>query len=551
MRRWNGWGDDTVDYPVPPGALGWLREQVGEPQPPQDVPFEQAVQRVPTSNLPDHPLISADPADRLRHARGQSLPDWVEMRAGRVRTLPAGVAYPQTEDDILALFDYARERGAVLIPYGGGTSVVGHINPEPDAPPTVTVDLSHLGELESLDETSRLAAFGAGVRGPLLEAALRAHGYTLGHFPQSFEYSTLGGWIATRSSGQQSLHYGRIEDLFAGGRVVMPAGALDLPPHPASAAGPDLRQLVLGSEGRMGVITRAVVRVSPLPPAEQFVGLFFPAWEAGVEAVREMVQARLPLSMLRLSNPFETEAMLTLAGHEGLVSFAHRGLGLLGHARGEKCMLIAGATGSAASVRWARRSAEAIARRHGGLPTGGYMGRTWRKSRFLTPYLRNTLWEQGYAIDTMETIVPWSDVLAAAEDITGRIRAASEAISERAYVFAHLSHVYGSGASIYVTVIFRTQPDPDAMLDHWARMKRAASEAIVAHGGTISHQHGVGVDHARYLPAEKGVAGVELLRETFRHCDPDGILNPGKLVDPGYTVLDRAAEPGEFVVSAR
>lgn len=530
MRRWNGWGDETIDYPVPPGAVAWLREQVGEPAPPRDVTFEQAVSAVPEARIPHHPLISLDPAERLRHARGQSLPDWVEMRSGRVRTFPAGVATPQSEDDIRALFDYAREHGVVLIPYGGGTSVVGHINPEPDAPPAVTVDLSQLSELEYLDETSRLATFGAGVRGPLLEAALRARGYMLGHFPQSFEYSTLGGWIATRSSGQQSLYYGRIEDLFAGGRMVTPAGMLDMPPYPASAAGPDLRHAVLGSEGRMGIITRAVVRVSPLPEAESFHGVFFPAWEAGVEAVREMVQARLPLSMLRLSNAAETEANLTLAGRETFVNFAHRGLGLLGHERGEKCMLVIGATGSSRSVRQARREANYIARRHGGLPVGPMMGTIWLKSRFRTPYLRNTLWEAGYAVDTLETIVPWADVPRTAEAIITSLHRASEALGERVYVFAHLSHVYPTGASIYVTTIFRVQSDPDHTLEHWRRMKCAASEAIVAHGGTISHQHGVGTDHAPYLAAEKGPLGIDLLQTAIRHCDPTGILNPGKLV---------------------
>lgn len=552
MRRWNGWGDDSVDYPVTPGALGWLREQVGEPAPPQEVPFERALQSVPEPALPAHPLISTDPADRLRHARGQSLPDWVELRAGRVRTFPAGVAHPESEEDIRALFAYAREQGVALIPYGGGTSVVGHINPEPGARPAVTVDLSHLSRLESLDEASRLATFGAGVSGPLLEAALRAQGYTLGHFPQSFEASTLGGWVATRSSGQQSLYYGRIEDLFAGGRMIAPAGVLDMPPHPASAAGPDLRQAVLGSEGRLGIITRATVRVSPLPGAEAFDGIFFPTWEQGVEAVRAMVQARLPLSMLRLSNAAETEANLTLAGHERLVGLAQRGLGLLGHGRGEKCMLVVGATGRPGDVRRARRGAAAIARQHGGLPTGEYIGKTWRKSRFLTPYLRNTLWEAGYAIDTLETIVPWSDVLETAEDVVHSLRRAAAALNERVYVFAHLSHVYRSGASIYVTTMFRVQPDPDQTLELWAAMKRAASESIVAHGGTISHQHGVGADHAPYLPAEKGPLGIDLLRAAIHQCDPDGILNPGKLVDPGYTYLRRGgAERAEGAPAAR
>ncbi len=491
--------------------------------------LSRSLRRCPNSHLPAHPLIDTDPADRARHARGQSLPDWVALRSGRVTSFPAGVAYPSGDEDIETLYGYARETGCVLIPYGGGTSVVGGINPQADGPPAISLDLSRMDQLLKLDETSRLATFGAGIRGPYVEAALRAQGYTLGHYPQSFEYSTLGGWVATRSSGQQSLRYGRIERLFAGGRLVSPAGRMDMNPYPASAAGPDLRQWVMGSEGRMGVVTQATVRVSRLPEDERFFAAIFHTWEEGAAAVREMAQARLPLSMLRFSNGAETEATLTLAGHESLVNLAHRGLGLLGYRRPAKCILLFGATGTRRTVAEGRARAVGIARRHGGVFTGQYMGHTWRKGRFLTPYLRNTLWERGYAIDTLETIVPWSDVLAAAEDITGSLTRALAGSGERAYVFAHLSHLYETGASIYVTYIFRAQPDPDQTVDLWQRMKRTASETVVAHGGTISHQHGVGADHAPYLPAEKGPLGMDLIREAAHVCDPDGLLNPGKL----------------------
>ena len=529
MRRWNGWGDETVDYPVPPGVLSWLEDQIGPASPPQDATLVQVIRSVPEPRIPHHALIKADPEDRVRHARGQSFPDWVAMRSGRIGAFPEGVAYPQDAADAEELYAFARQRGAVLIPYGGGTSVVGHINPEPDGPPAITVDLSAMSALEALDEKSLLATFGAGVRGPHLEAALRARGYTLGHVPQSFESSTLGGWVATRSSGQQSLYYGRIKDLFAGGQVVTPAGILDMNPHPASAAGPDLRQFVLGSEGRAGIITQAIVRVSPLPEEEQFHGVFFKTWERGVEAACEMVQARLPLSMLRLSNGAETEATLALAGHEQLVSLAQRGLELLGYQQREKALLILGATGDSTMVRVAWGEALNIARRHGGLHVGQYIGQVWRRGRFLMPYLRNSLWEKGYAIDTVETAVPWSGILLTSEAIVEAIRRAGALIDERVYAFAHLSHLYRTGASVYITYIFRIQPDPDQTLDLWARMKRAASESIIAHGGTISHQHGVGTDHALYLKAEKGTLGLELIRALAHTCDPDSILNPGKL----------------------
>ena len=530
MRRWNGWGDDSFVHPLPETALPRLIEWVGPAQPPRDARLDQVITAVPKARLPNHLLITTDREERVRHASGDSLPDWVAKRMGRIGAFPDGVAYPETEDDIRALFDYARRAGAKIIPYGGGTSVVGHINPTTGDDPILTVDMSRMNQMSNLDETSRLATFGAGASGPYIEAALRAQGYTLGHFPQSFEYSTLGGWIATRSSGQQSLRYGRIEQHFRGGRLIAPAGVLEMAPYPASAAGPDLRQLVLGSEGRMGIITQATVRVHPLPEYENFHAVFFHHWDEGIEAVRAIVQAKLPLSMLRLSNEAETETTLVLAGHERLVNFAHWGLGTAGYPRFEKCMLLFGATGDAATVRHARRGALHIARQHGGFHTGQYMGEQWRKSRFRTPYLRNTLWETGYAIDTLETIVPWADVPAASQAIIEALQHALDGAEERVHVFAHLSHLYETGASIYVTYVFRALPDPDQMLEVWGRLKRAASQAIVAQGGTISHQHGVGVDHAPYLDAEKGPFGMILIRDVIAACDPDGLLNPGKLL---------------------
>lgn len=542
MRRWNGWGDDTIEYPVPENALVWLVDKLGAGGPQADLSLEQLAAGVPDVPLIAHPLITQDSAERVRHARGHSLPDWVALRTGRIETTPAGVAYPESEDDLQSLFDFARQTGVTLIPYGGGTSVVGHINPAADGPPSVTVDLSRLNDLHHLDEVSRLATFGAGVSGPHLEAALRAQGYTLGHFPQSWEFSTLGGWIATRSSGQQSLHYGRIEDLFAGGRMVAPAGVLDMLPHPASAAGPDLRQAVLGSEGRLGIISQAQVRISPLPERETFHAAFFREWEGAVEAARALVQNRLPLSMIRLSDPDETEAQLTLAGHENLVNLAHRGLGVLGYGRNAKCMLLLAATGSDMAVRRMLDDAVRLIRHHKGFHAGAYMGQKWRASRFLSPYLRNALWDAGYAIDTLETIVPWADVLEAHRAIKASIADAFRAANEPAYVFSHLSHLYRTGASIYTQFLFRVMHDPDRMVEVWRQVKSAASRTIVAHGGTISHQHGVGVDHAPYLPAEKGELGMALIREAAAVCDPGGLLNPGVLFDTSQPAVEAAPQ---------
>jgi alkyldihydroxyacetonephosphate synthase len=529
MKRWNGWGDDATHYPLPDSTARYLAGIVGEGPSLGDASLASVLASVPASRLPAHALITVEAGERLRHARGQSLPDWIALRSGRIEAYPDGVAYPASEDEVCALLRFARETGARVIPYGGGTSVVGHVNPLPGDVPTLTIDLSRLNRLVQLDETSRLAAFEAGVCGPELEAQLRQRGYTLGHFPQSFEYSTLGGWIATRSSGQQSYHYGRIEDLFAGGRVETLRGPLVLPPLPASAAGPDLRQMILGSEGRLGLITQATVRVRPLPESESFHAVFFRNWEAGVEAVRAMAQAGIAVSMLRLSDALETETTLRLSGRDRLLKWANRGLRLAGYGP-ERCLLLFGLTTYRGQTSFAQGEVMDIARAHGGLGVGAAIGSQWRKSRFRAPYLRNTLWERGYAVDTLETAAPWSAAIPMAGSLTAAIREGLSDLGERVLAFAHISHMYADGASLYVTYLFRRAADPDETLHRWRALKSLASQLIVEHGGTISHQHGVGVDHAPYLAAEKGAVGIEMIEAVRRALDPDGLLNPGKLL---------------------
>ncbi len=529
MKRWNGWGDDTIDYPLPESAGRYLEALVGPGTPQLEVTLAEVTARVPVSRLRVHRLVSTDAAERVRHARGHSLPDWIALRSGRLGACPDGVAYPENDTEVRELIGYAASTGARLIPYGGGTSVVGHINPLAGEAPVLTVDLMRMSRLRRWDEASRLATFEAGVTGPDLEAQLRARGCTLGHYPQSFEYSTLGGWVATRSSGQQSLGYGRIERLFAGGHLETPAGALDLPPFPASAAGPDLRELVLGSEGRLGILTEVTVRATGLPECEDFRAVFFHDWERGREAVREIMQARLPLVMLRLSTPAETTTTLALAGHERLIGALERLLAVRGVSEG-KCMLIVGCAGREALVKTARHEALGIAKAHGGVHVGSTFGKQWHKSRFRTPYLRNNLWEAGYALDTLETATDWADVPAMVEAIEAALRPGLDDVGERVHIFTHLSHLYPYGSSIYVTYLYRIAPDPEETLRRWQVLKAAATEAILAHGGTISHQHGVGTDHVGYLPSEKGILGMAAVRSVLSTFDPDGIMNRGKLV---------------------
>lgn len=536
MKRWNGWGDESVHMHLPPSAARYLAATIGEGLTLRDASRQEVLARVPPSSFGKfkYPLIHTDAATRLLHARGQSLPDWIALRSGEIETFPKAVAFPENDAQVRELIRYAHDARAALIPYGGGTSVVGHINPERDIP-SITLDVSRLNQLYDLDATSQLATFGAGITGPDLETKLRVRGYTLGHFPQSWEYSTLGGWIASRSSGQQSYYYGRIENLFAGGRVETPLGELELPPLPASAAGPDVRQLILGSEGRAGVITRATVRIRPLPEFEAFYAGILRDWETGVNLVRQLAQARVNVSMLRLSDADETQANLMLAGHANALGVAQRVLGAMGYGA-EKCMLLFGVTGTRRESAHVRRQVDDALRDFGGLPVPFLIGDLWRKSRFRTPYLRNTLWEMGYALDTLETAVPWAVIRETSNVIKAAIRYGLSDENERVLVFAHLSHVYADGASIYVTYAFRRAPTPlgadapNETLARWEKLKTAASHIIVAQRGAISHQHGVGADHAPYLIGEKGALGVLAIQESLRALDPYGMMNPGKML---------------------
>jgi len=528
MRRWNGWGDETLRFPAPQPALAFLETALGPGTPPRDAALGDLVSQVPSTRLTRGVLLQTDPEVRLRHSLGQSLPDWVALRFGRVPAFPDAVAFPESDADVRDLLRFAAWAGARVVPYGGGTSVVGHLTPPAGEAPVLTVDMGRMSRMARLDETSGLATFGAGVVGPYLEAQLRARGFTLGHYPQSFDYSTLGGWVATRSSGQQSAHYGRIERLFAGGRMESPAGPLDLPVFPASAAGPDLREMVLGSEGRLGIITEATVRVRRMPEHEAFFGVFFPDWTSGMQAVRAMVQAGLPLSMARLNTAEETRTSLLLAGKPRLTALLRRYLSFR-HIGEEGCLAILGVTGHPVHCKTARAEALAAARERGGLDVGGTAGRAWRKNRFRAPYLRNSLWEAGFAVDTLETALPWSRIPAALEALEGVLRSGLEPYGEAVHVMSHLSHVYPDGASLYTTYLFRLA-DPETTMERWRALKGMASRAVVESGGTISHQHGVGTDHAPYLAAEKGPLGMAALGAVMKTFDPEGLMNPGKLV---------------------
>ncbi|MDH3495353.1 MAG: FAD-binding oxidoreductase [Gemmatimonadota bacterium] len=532
-RRVGGWGFEGERYPLPPDLLQWLQHRLGPcdgrvADTPPDV-------RLPGPRaLPAFPLeIGREPHDRLAHARGQGLPDLLRFRTGTVTSAPDGVVRPTDDAQVEAILRACAAAGVRAIPFGGGTSVTGGVNSVAGDTPVVALDLERLDGLGDVDGESGLATFGAGIRGPALEAALARYGLTLGHFPQSWELSTLGGWIVTRSSGQESLGYGSIDALVAGLTLVAPAGRLELGARPASAAGPDLRHLVAGSEGRLGIVTRATVRVRRRPPVLVVTGTVLPSWRAGLSAARDVVQEGVPLTLLRLSDECETTVGMALGlARRGIVgTLVRRWLAARGAWEGG-CLMLLGAAGDPSTVRRTLGDARAILRSHGGVGLGRTPGRRWLSDRFRHPYLRDALLDAGVATDTLETAAPWARLERVREAVGTALTSTLVHEDEQVVVLAHVSHPYRDGASLYFTLFFRCPPDPAQAIARWATLKRAATEAIVAAGATLSHHHGVGSWHAPWLEREIGPAGAALLGDAARRLDPTGILNPHVLLDP-------------------
>jgi alkyldihydroxyacetonephosphate synthase len=536
LRRLSGWGYDDVRVAAPHAMSDWLLRRLGAAasspvQAPRlgGMPAPRALPPLPVQPR-------TDPLARLAAARGQGLPDLLWLRAGRAPALPDAVLRP-AEAEVAKVLAACAAAGVRVVPRGGGTSVTGGVNVPAGDQPVVVLDLRGLDGLLALDPASGLATFGAGTLGPAVEASLGEQGLTLGHLPQSWELSSLGGWVVTRSAGQESLGYGRIEDLVAGLELEAPAGRLSLAAMPASAAGPDLRRLVLGSEGRLGVVTRVTVRVRPRPAAREVRAWLLPEWTAGLAAVRELTRSGVALSMLRLSDASESEAALAIGLGQGAMGALGRRY-LAARGVGGGCMLLAGAAGDAAQCRRALAAARAELARHRAVALGRAPGTRWLADRFRHPYLRDSLLDAGYATETLETAAPWSRIDAAHRDVGAALATALAAEGERVAVLCHLSHPYPDGASLYFTCFYRTPAEPEPAVARWARLKRLANETLVSHGLTLSHHHGVGAWHAPWLAREIGESGVRVLRAAAAELDPAGVLNPHVLLDPTDRMLE-------------
>ena len=546
MMKWWGWGDPDIRFPMAdkPKLWPWIRQKLGIVSPsPTEVPIDLSSIHMAPSRASAELLaelgkilpndgIALDPLQRLLHSYGKSFPDLVCVRAGAIRRPPDAVLLPDSHEQVEALVTLAHERNVCLIPFGGGTNIVGGINPEAEEPrPVLTLSLRKMNRLLSLDPGSRVATIQAGALGPKLEADLAAQGYSLGHYPDSFEYSTLGGWLATRSAGMQSDAYGRIEDMVVSIKMATPMGTIVTKAVPASSVGPDLNRLILGSEGILGVITEATMRIHKSPAVKDYRGYLFKSFADGVRAIQECLDRGFAPSMIRLQDCGETELAFHMkAPTAGLAGWIQNAVKRWLNSRGYSapCILIVGFEGEEKSIADRRRYALRILKKHGGFGLGSSVGNTWSKDKFNIPYLRDYIMDYGCMADVAETSTLWSKVLPLYDATVEAVRARFHQDDGTGYIGCHISHTYETGACLYFT--FAARQPKGKELEHYYDYKRLVTDTILRLGGTLSHHHAVGIEHRPWVTQELSAAGIRALYALKDSLDPQHVLNPGKLL---------------------
>jgi alkyldihydroxyacetonephosphate synthase len=524
--KWNAWGSPAEAKPLSEGIRSLLKQALGlEDAATAELEPDQVRLRPSALSLADREgfvaIVGAeycrvDDRARLMRAGGKSTLDLLRRKDSGVQDAPDAVLLPGSEEDVAKILRYCADHSIAVVPFGGGTSVVGGLDPiRGDFKAVVSMDLRRLNQLHSLDEVSCEAELGAGLTGPEAERLLGERGYSLGHFPQSFQFATIGGFAATRSSGQDSAGYGRFDDMVRGLRTVTPAGLLDLGRAPASAAGPDLRQLLLGSEGLFGIITRVRVRVHPVPAATRYEAWSFPDFATGADALRAVVQTGTGPTVIRLSD--EAETGVNLATTERIGEDTVTG----------GCLAITVFEGTEAHVESRHAETRALLEASGGTSLGEEPALAWEHGRYGAPYLRDSLLSAGALCETLETATNWSNVHALKAAVTEALTTSLAESGTPALVLCHISHVYPTGASLYFTVVAGQRGNP---IEQWRKAKAAASDAMMRTGGTITHHHAVGADHRPWMRDEVGDLGVAVLRAVKATLDPAGILNPGKLI---------------------
>ncbi|MCK9893618.1 FAD-binding oxidoreductase [Frankia sp. AgB32] len=551
--KWWGWGRESVSFTHndKPKLAPFVRTHIGLDitRPPAQAPAFADL-TVDPPKLPEGlraALVDAvgaehvniDALDRVVHTYGKSLRDLVRLRNQDFGRLPDAVVYPADEEAVRAVLAAALAADAVVIPFGGGSNIAGSLEASRgETRPVISVDLGRLDRVLEIDADARLARIQAGALGPHLEEQLNAQGWTLGHFPDSFSHSTLGGWIATRSSGMQSDKYGDIAEITRAVRVVTPAGVLATRPVPSQSTGPSVREMILGSEGRLGIITEATVQVHRVPEERVILGYFFPTWDDGLLAMREIAESEATVSVTRVSDANETQFSLATS-KKGSPTNQLLSAGLKQYLRRVRkfdlekmCLSFIGFEGTAGHVRTQRKLVGEIVSRHGGLCVGTGPGQLYDQKKFDTPYIRDFLLGQGAVADVSETSTSWSQLAPLYRGVVARANKAFAELGVQGWIMCHLSHSYHSGACLYFTFAYSAPITLDA-IEGYDTVKSAIQQGFIDLDGTLSHHHAVGLEHAGWLAEDISPAGVTLMTALFDGIDPGHNLNPGKIIPSG------------------
>ncbi len=536
---WHGRGDHTQVKPLPTG--GWpLLKFLGRIEPSgQDTPAVTLEEvRLPEVRLTEAARealvavvgaehVSTDRLERVEHAGGKSYPDLYRLRSGDGSCAPDAVVFPGTSREICDLLAVCVEHEVAVVPFGGGTSVVGGVDPVRGRfAAVISLDLRRLNAVTSVDSVAQTAVVQAGARGPEAEAVFQQHGLTLGHFPQSYQQATIGGYLVTRSAGQASSGYGRFEDNVVSVTMATPTGELVLggrAPADETAAGPKLLDVVIGSEGLLGVVTEATVQLARRPRVQHQETWALRDTLTGFAAFRDVAQELgrgLMPDVSRLSDHPETTTVMAQAGLAGI-----SGMGVL-RARGWKEPALAVfqlEDQDKAALKFRRRKLAKVLKRHGAAKMADSIAEHWMTNRFRGPYQRDHLMDRGVFVETVETATTWDNL----EHLYTEVQSAIGEALGKGWVQCHISHLGPSGACLYYTFMASGEDDPIAQ---WQRVKTAASQAMIDAGGTITHHHAVGTDHRPWIRTEIGDGGVRILRAIKAELDPTGILNPGKLI---------------------
>lgn len=571
--KWWGWGSENMSFPMEnkPNLWPWIRNKLGLQSEitVSPIQLDKIVLSAPihleafvsaVSEFLSSDQIKTDKRERLLHSYGKSFPDLFRVRRGEVKRAPDMILLPQNHEQVEKIVALAHRHNVCVIPFGGGTNIVGGVEPlDASSRMVVTLNLRDMNSLISVDPHSMTATIQAGALGPQLEADLAKVGFNLGHYPDSFEYSTLGGWLATRSAGMQSDAYGKIEDMVVSLKMVTPAGTIVTRTTPASSAGPDLNRIVVGSEGILGVITEATMRVHKSPAVKDYRGFLFPTFEDGVAAIHETLERGFVPSMIRLQDAGETELAFQMKapkkGLEGLIQKPIKAY-LIAKGYTAPCILIVGFEGNEEAIHSARSGALSILKKHKGFPLGKGVGKTWSADKFNVPYLRDYVMDYSCTADVAETAATWSNVLPLYHNTITAVKAQFAKDRGHGYVGCHISHTYKTGACLYFTWAVTQVPGKE--LEQYYTYKKLVTNTFMKSGGTLSHHHAIGYEHLPWMEEEVSRTGLTALRGLKSTLDPKGILNPGKLIPDQTTteatlaiesVKQKTQNPSELTIS--